>query len=146
MANNTITSASAVFMLAVTGVFSTPQQLQGFGPDEVSDAEVLKSAEVQMGVDGVMSAGFVYVPVVQSVTLAASSASNALFDAWWAAMQTAAEAIFANGTITFKSVGTKWIGINGILTGYPIMPNAGKLLKPRKFEISWNQLIPAPLQ
>jgi hypothetical protein len=141
---NTITSANAIIMLSVNGVFSTPVQLQGFGPDELTDSQAIKSAEVQMGVDGTMSAGFVYVPAVQSVTLAASSTSNAIFDAWWSAMYVAAEAIFCNGTIVFRSTGKKWIGTNGILTGYKILPDAGKLLKAQKHEITWESLIPAP--
>jgi hypothetical protein len=142
---NTITGANAVFMLGIDGVYDSPQQLQGFGPDEISESETLKSAEVVMGVDGQMSAGFVYVPVVQKVTLAASSLSNAIFDAWWSAMQTGQEVLWANGIIILRSVGTKWIGANGILTGYPIMPAVKGLLQARQFEITWESQIPVPM-
>jgi hypothetical protein len=142
---NTITGANAVFMLGIDGVYDSPQQLQGFGPDEISESETLKSAEVVMGVDGQMSAGFVYVPVVQKVTLAASSPSNAIFDAWWSAMQTGQEVLWANGIIILRSVGTKWIGTNGILTGYPIMPAVKRLLQARQFEITWESQIPVPM-
>ena len=78
-----ITSANAVLTLAIAQLFPVPQQLQGFGVDDVYDVPQIKSVEVMMGVDGVLSAGFVYVQIPQHITLQGDSASNLIFDTWW---------------------------------------------------------------
>lgn len=139
-----LSAANAIIMLSITGVFPTPVQLQGFGTDDVVDGERLVSAQVQMGVDGNLSAGFVYVEYKQNITLQADSSSNALFDAWWSAMQVAQDVFPANAVITLAGVSTKWSMTRGFLTGYPPIPDAGKLLKPRKFEITWQRVLPTP--
>jgi hypothetical protein len=143
MALKTITGANAIYMLGVTSVFPTPVQLQGFAADDVFDTDVLESAEVLMGVDGIMSGGFVFVPVKQNVTLQADSDSNDVFDAWWQAMQTSREMFYANATITIRAVGKKFTLTKGALTGYKPIPDTKKLLQPRKFSITWNTVAPA---
>lgn len=145
MAVRSITAASAVYMLGVTGLFGTPQQLQGFAADEVWGTDPLKSAEVLMGVDGILSGGFVYVPIEQTITLQADSASNLLFDAWWNAMQGQQTPFPAQGTIRIRSVGSKYILTRGFLTTYQPLPDAKKLLQPRKFGITWNAVTPAAI-
>ena len=71
----TITGANAVFTLAIAGVFSTPQQVQGFASDDSFAVQAIRRAEVLMGVDGVLSGGKVFMPIPQSVMLQADSIS-----------------------------------------------------------------------
>jgi len=139
-----LTSATAVYMLTIPGVFSSPQQLQQFAADDIFSTEMLKSVEVSMGVDGILSGGFVFVPVVQSIMLQANSPSLEQFDQWWSAMQVAQETYTAQAVITLKSLGKKWAMTQGFLTGYMPIPDAGKTLKPRKMEITWQQAVPNP--
>jgi hypothetical protein len=68
-----ITSADVVLTLSVPLVFSNPQQIQGFSNEEAFDIPAIKSAETMMGVDGVLSVGFVFVPVIQTISLQAVS-------------------------------------------------------------------------
>ena len=143
--SNTITSANAVYMLSVSGLFSTPIQLQGFSADDIFTTGPLASAETIMGLDGNLSGGFVFVPVVQNISLQADSASNGIFDQWWAAQQQAREVYIANGIITLTSIGTKWNMTRGFLTSYPPIPDAAKTLRPRRFAITWNQLAAVPV-
>jgi len=138
-----ITSANAVYTLTITDLFNSPQQLQGFSADDIFNTETLKSAEVVMGLDGTLSGGFVYVPIVQSVTLQADSASNAVFDQWWTQSQSSLNPFIATGYVSLPSLGTKWNMTRGFLTGYMPIPDAKKLLQPRKFEITWNTIQPA---
>jgi len=140
-----ITAANSTLLLAITGLFPVPQKLQGYATDDIYSTEALESAEVQMGVDGVLSAGFVFVPVKQSYSLQADSNANAIFDAWYAAQQAQLELYRANATITLPAVGQKWAMTNGVLTSFPPMPDAGKTLKPRKFGITWERISPAPI-
>lgn len=140
----TITSANSVLMLGVTSLFPTPQQIQGFSTDDIFSTDPLESAEVIMGVDGKLSAGFVYVLVKQMYNLQADSASVSIFDQWYAAQQSAQDLFFANATIVLPSLGQKWAMTKGVLSNYPPMPDAGKTLKPRKFTITWESISNAP--
>jgi hypothetical protein len=143
MPGKSITAANAVYMISVTGLFSTPQQLQGFAADDVFSTENLQSAETQMGVDGRLSGGFVYKEIVQSIMLQADSDSNFIFEQWWAAQQTAAEVLTANATVILKNLNSKYTLTRGFLTGFSPLPDAKKLLQPRRFSITWNSVIPA---
>lgn len=137
-----ITAANAVYILTIPNVLQAPIQLQGFAADDVFDTEPLEAAETLMGVDGILSAGFVFVPVPQSISLQADSASIAVFDAWWTQEQAQKTKFPASGQIKLPSIGTKWALSNGYLVTYPVIPNAGRTLKPRKFMIRWQSAFP----
>jgi len=140
----TLTTANSVLQLAVTGLFPVPQRLQGYATDDIFSTEALDSAEVIMGVDGKLSAGFVYVAVKQSYSLQADSNSNAIFEQWYAQQQALRDVLFAQATIALPSLQQKWAMTNGVLTSFPPMPDGGKTLKPRKFGITWESISPAP--
>jgi hypothetical protein len=138
-----ITSANATFMLSITGLFPVPVKLQGFAADDIFSTDPLASVETIMGVDGLLSAGFVFVEVKQGISLQADSPSNTLFDAWHAAQQLAKDVIKADGLVLLPSITTTWTLTKGFLTTYPPIPDGGKTLKPRKFGITWESVSPA---
>lgn len=138
-----ITAANAVFAIAVDTLFPVPVILQGFAADDVFDTDPLDSAETVMGVDGRLSAGFVFREVRQTVTLQADSPSMALFDFWWASMQAQRSVFFATGAVTLNALGTKWALTNGILHSYKPMPDVKRILQPRKFGLTWESVSPA---
>jgi hypothetical protein len=138
-----ITAAHAIYTLSVAGLFPTAQQLQGFAADDVFDTDPLVTKEILMGVDGIMSAGFVFVAVRQGISLQADSLSNDLFDTWHAQEVAFRDVFFASGTIQLPGLGRKWTLNNGALTDYPPIPNAGRVLRPRKFYITWQSIQPA---
>lgn len=138
-----ITSANAILMISILPIFPVPQQLQEFSADDVFDTDAIESAEVSMGVDGIMTAGFVFVPIKQSYTLQADSPSTFIFDTWWTTMQQVRDVFYANANIKLISLGTKWNLTKGILTSYKPIPDAKKLLQPRKFTITWQSSFPA---
>lgn len=137
-----ITAANAIYTLSIPNVLLAPAQLQGFAADDIFDTEPLEAGETLMGVDGILSAGFVFVPVSQGITLQADSLSNAVFDAWWTQEQANKTKYAASGQIKLSSIGTKWSLTNGFLVTYPVIPNAGRTLKPRKFMIRWQSAFP----
>lgn len=139
-----ITAANAIVTITVPGVFQQPQQLQQFAADDIFDTEAVKNIEVQMGVDGFLSGGWVNVPIPQSYSLQANSPSCNIFDQWWSAQSTLLDAIAAFGVVTLPSIAKKWALSNGFLTTYPPMPGAGRILRPRKFEITWQRVLPQP--
>lgn len=140
-----ITSANAVLTLAVDSVFNTPQRLQGFAADDIYDTDTIDPAETVMGVDGVLSAGFVYVPVKQNFALQADSPSISLFDQWYAAQQAAVDIFRASGVIRLPAVGKSYTMNGGVLTGYKSMPDGKKILQPQRFSITWASIVPAPV-
>lgn len=140
----TITSADTVFTLAVQTLFPTPQQLQGFATDDIYGVAQIKSVEVMMGVDGVLSGGFVFVAVPQKITLQADSESNDVFDLWWTTMQATKGVLRASGLIQLPAIATKFVHTTGFLTGYTPIPTAKRLLQPREYEITWQSIVPAP--
>jgi hypothetical protein len=139
-----ITSANAVLALTIPPLFVIPQQLQGFATDDVYNVPAIESVEVLMGVDGVLSAGFVYKQVEQEIMLQADSISNAIFDTWWLQMQATLITYPAAGVISLPNIATKFIQVNGFLTSYSPAPQAKRLLQPRRFRITWNQISPVP--
>ncbi len=145
MASKTITSANAIYTLAVSGIFDAPVALHGFSADDIFTTEAMASAEAIMGVDGVLSAGFVFVPVVQSIALQADSDSNAFFEQWWMTQQNAKEVFEANGVVILPSVQRKWALTRGFLNSFPPMPDAARTLRPRRYGIQWNFVAPAPI-
>lgn len=139
-----VTAADIVYSITIPLVFPTPVQIQGFATDEVLDIPSIRSAETMMGVDGVLSVGFVFVPVIQTLSLQADSLSNDVFDTWWAQSQSTLQSYIATATILMPSISKKYNLNGGILTGYKPLANAKKLLQPRTFELTWQNIAPAP--
>lgn len=139
-----LTAANAVITISQATLFPTPQQLQGFAADDVSDMDPAKILEGLMGVDGVLSFGFVFVERMQNITLQADSASNAIFDTI-NTQQEAAQTVYPlTGVIVLPAIGLMFNCINGGLETYNPMPAVKKIIQPRKFRIMWNKVVPTP--
>lgn len=141
----TITAANATITFTVPSVFAAPQQIQGFAADDVYSTDTLESVEEMMGVDGQLTAGFVFVPVRQQYTLMADSPSIAFFDQWWQFQQALQDAYPCFGTITLPSKKTQYAMQKGFLKGYKPLPDAKKLLQPQQFAIVWQRIIASPV-
>jgi len=145
MATKTLTGANSVILLSIAGLYPVPQPLQGYAADDVTDIQPIKPAEIMTGVDGKLSGGYVYTPTVQTITLQGDSASNDIFDAWYASQQAINELYYAQGIIQLPAVGKTFVLSKGFLTSYPPMSDVKKLLQARKFEITWETVVVAPL-
>ncbi len=140
MDNSTITSANSVFTLVVAGLFPAPVQLRGYASDKAFTTEAVDLAEVQMGVDGRMTAGFVPNPVKQTITLQADSPSKDIFTAIIQAMKTAREVFYISGSISIPSTGESFALTRGILTNAKQIPDAQKVLQPVDYVITWESV------
>ncbi len=139
-----ITSSNAVLYLAVVGIAVVPVQIKEFAADDIFSMDPVEPAEVLMGVDGVMSAGFVYVPRKQAITLQGNSPSADFFDNWELAQITAGDQFFANGTLLLPSIGKKWAMTGGALTTFSQIPDSGKTIRPRRYGLTWERVYPMP--
>lgn len=136
----TLTAANSIILLSIAGLYDTPQRLQGFAADEVFDTENIESAEVVMGVDGLMSGGWVAAVVKQNITLQADSDSIDVFETWYQAQQSIRELYYANATVFLPAVNRKYSFTKGILTSHNATPSAKKILQPRKFMVTWQSV------
>jgi hypothetical protein len=144
MSTNNITSANSVLLIGVAGLFTVPQQLQGFSSDDAYSMDAVTNKEVQLGVDGIMSAGWIPQIKTMSVTLQGDSDSNTFFEAWYAAEEAAQDAFRAFGTIVQPAVNKMYTLTNGVLTNFAPISDAKKVLQPRKFQIQWNVVLGVP--
>lgn len=142
MAGGTLTSANVILALSVANLFDTPQQIQGFASDEAFNFADIETSETVMGVDGILSAGWLPKELMQDITLQADSPSIPFFEDWYGNEQQARDLLIASGTVTYPSVGKQYNLVRGFLRGYSPAPQARKILQPRKFSIVWNYIQP----
>ena len=140
MADTTITSANSVFTITVPGLFPAPVQLQGYSSDRAFTSDALVLSEVQMGVDGRMTAGYTPAPTVQTVTLQADSPSRDIFTTIIQASKTAREVYYIYGSISLPSTGEAFSVVRGVLTTAKQIPDANKVLAPVDFQITWQSV------
>jgi hypothetical protein len=145
MANATLTVANSVYLLVIADLFPVPQQLQGYAADDVFSTEAVDSVETQMGVDGNLSGGWVPTPKRQTIVLQADSVSSLMFDAWQQAQEAVRDAFIANAIIRLPSLGRSYVCTKGFLTQYMPIPDARRILQPRRFQITWQSILGAPL-
>ncbi len=138
-----ITSSNATLMMTISIIFPTPEQIQNFATDDVTDVDEVESAQTMRGVDGKLSGGFVYADIKQSIILMADSPSIDIFDQWYNA-QVANRTTYTADAILLLDVGKKWTFTKGFLKGYKPIPQAKKLLQPQRFNIEWETVVSAP--
>ena len=139
-APRTITSANAILMLSIPGIFDTPVAIQGFAADAAFDVDSVPTAETAMGVDGKMSAGFIFSLYKQKIHLQADSESVDVFDIWDEAQRSEKDIFFAAAQVTMKSTGKIYTFTKGVLSNYKPLPDAKKKLEPQDFEITWESV------
>jgi hypothetical protein len=139
----TLTVANSAFTLIVPAVFATPVPMQAYAADDAFDAENVAPSEVLMGVDAILSGGYVPYPVKLKFVLQADSPSNFFMDAWRQAMDAAKDTFPANATIVAPSLGKIWTFTKGFLTAAMPMPAGKKLFQPQPYEITFQSITTA---
>lgn len=137
---SSITSANSVFTLVVPGLFPTPVQLFGYATDKAFMTDPLDVAEVNMGVDGRMTAGYTPNPTKQTVTLQANSPSKEIFANLLAAMKNARDIYYISANIVLPSVNESYTLTRGVLTNVKQIPDAAKVLQPVDYVITWESI------
>ena len=141
----TITAANSVFMLSAAGLYNVPVIMQGYAADDAFTTEDVEFMEKYMGVDGKLSVGFTPYIVPLDFNLQADSASNSIMDAIIAAEKSLREKLMLNATLILPSIGFIYSFSTGYIDKGPIMPSAGKVLKPRKYSLAFQSLSVAPV-
>ena len=140
-----LTAANAIITLGATGLFPVAQQIQGFAADDVFDAEALDSAEAVMGVDGRLSGGWIPNPVKIGFSVQADSDSVDFFETLYQSQQQARDLYYLFGSVYLKATEKKYTLVKGIMTNYKPLPDAKKILQPRKFMITFESVSQAAI-
>jgi hypothetical protein len=142
----TLTAANAAISLAITNLFPTAQLIQGFSADDVFTTDVVTPVETLMGVDGWLSGGWVATAKTMTISLQADSPSNFIFEQWHGAQQMSRECDYiASGIFQLSALGWVWTATRGFLSGVPVMPDARRILQPRRYRITWGEILGAPI-
>lgn len=140
----TLTAANSVLTIQVAGLYPVPQVIQGYATDDAFMADDVTTGEVQMGVDGRFSAGYVPYATPLNVTLQADSPSMAVFDNILSAQAAQREMFVINATILLPGTEQKYAMTRGFMITASPMPGVKKILQPRKFTIHFESCTPAP--
>lgn len=141
----TLSNSNSVLMLQVTGLFPAPIEIQGFSTDDMFTVADVESAEVMMGVDGKLSAGYIPYAIPLDITLQADSASNDIFDTWVGAEKITRDKYVANFTILVQGTSRLYTFTKGYLRAHSPLPAGKKVLQPRKFTIDYESITVAPV-
>lgn len=145
MANNrTLTSADCTLLLSVASLFDTPQRIQGFSTDDITDTDPQSAVQTAMGIDGRLSFGYTPQPTVQNITLQADSLSNDLFELVAQQMRLQRQVYIWSGTLIVPSTQRKYTMTRGALTSFPPTPSLKATIQPRRYAITWESVSPAP--
>lgn len=136
----TITSANSQLAFTIPGVVNSAVPIAGYAADTAFQNEAITAAETTIGVDGIMSAAFIFKEVKQKITLSPDSPSKGLFDAWYSAMYNTREVIFANATLILPATGESYVFTRGVMTTYHGAPTGKKKLEPVEYEITWQSI------
>jgi tail fiber protein gp32 len=136
-----ITSVNSTFMLSIAGLFATPQALKGYATDDAITADEVEMAEVTLGVDGRMSAGFVPFLTKMGIMLQADSPSIVTFDTWLGAQASTRDLYQATGVIYLPATKKVYTCTQGVLTGGKLLPDVKKVLGPQKYSITWGSVV-----
>lgn len=140
----TLTVSNSVLLLTVTGLYPVPVPISGYSVDDAFASEEVENGETMMGVDGHLSAGFVPYVVPLTINLQADSLSNDIFDDWIGAELRSRDKYVAGASVLIQGTGELYTFKRGFLRKFMPMPEAKKVLQPRRFTIEFEELTKGP--
>lgn len=145
MVDRTITSADASFVVSSSDFALAATILEGYGADAAFTADNQDTAELVLGVDGKMSAGWVPRMYPQVITLQADSPSLIVFEGIVAAQDAGRTVFRLNGVINLPGNKFSYTMNRGVLSSTSPMANAQRVLQARTFTITWESIVPVPI-
>ena len=140
----TLTTANSTLAMTTEALFTSAQRIQGYAADDAFDFEAVENGEYSMGIDGKLSAGFVFNEIPFTMTLQADSASLQLFEQIWSYEYSNRTKLTQNVTVTLPAVGKRYELKNGFMRSYKA-PSGKKILQPAVVVFVFNTLQVSPL-
>ena len=139
----TLTVANSVVSMTVEALYPASQRLQGYAADDAFDFTETENGEYQMGIDGTLSAGFVFNEVPFTITLQADSPSLTLFENIWNYETANRTKLTHNWTITIPDLARRYDLKNGFMKSYKA-PSGKKILQPAVVQLVFARLQASP--
>lgn len=140
----TLTTANSSIALTTEALYTTAQKLAGYAADDVFDQDAVENGEYSMGIDGVLSAGFVFNELPLTITLQADSPSVALFENIWQYEVSNRTKLQQQITIALPAVGKQYEYKGGYLRSFKA-PSGKKILQPAVIALVFARLQVSPM-
>jgi len=139
----TLTVANSTLTMTTEALFTSAQRIQGYAADDAFDFEAVENGEYSMGIDGKLSAGFVFNEIPFTMTLQGDSASLQLFEQIWQYEYSNRTKLTQNVTVTLPAVSKRYELKNGFMRSYKA-PSGKKILQPAVVVFVFNTLQVSP--
>lgn len=140
----TLTTANSVLTLTVEALFPQAQRIQGYAADDAFDFENVENGEYSMGIDGNLSAGFVFNEIPFTWTIQADSPSLAMFEQIWNYEVSNRTKLRLDGTLSLPSNGRRYDMVKGYMRQYKA-PSGKKILQPAVISGVFSRWVPSSL-
>lgn len=142
--SGTLTVANSSIALTTEALFPNAQTLSGYSADDAYDPDTVENGEYSMGIDGNLSAGFVFNEVPLTITLQADSPSLTLFEQIYQYEVANRTKLQQDLTITLPANGRRYDYKKGFMRSYKA-PAGKKILQPGVVVFVFARMQVAPL-
>ena len=125
----TLTVANSTITMTVEGLFPNGVRLSGYAADNVFEFGAVENGETAMGIDGRLSAGYVFNEIPFTLNLQADSASLDVFEQIWTREASIRNKLDIGITVALPAVGKRYGLRNGYLRSYQA-PSGQRILQP----------------
>lgn len=145
MARKTLTTANSKILLNAP-VFPAPVELKQYSTDDIINQDDIEFAESRMGIDGIMSSGYVINSRVVNMTFESTSPSIDTFNLWINAMKTARDVLIAPAMrVSVPSLNATYVFTNGVIKSGKEMPDLKKTSQPITYTLEFESCTAVPL-
>ena len=139
----TLTTANAVITATVEALYPSAQLIQGFAADDAFGFAEVENGEYSMGIDGKLSAGFVFNEIPFTVTVQADSPSLILFENIWNYEVANRTKLQQDWTVQVPALGRRYTLSSGYMRTYKAS-DGKKILQPAVVQLVFGRISPAP--
>lgn len=124
-----LTTANSVITLRTEALYTSAQRLDGYAADDIFDFAEVENGEYSMGIDGLLSAAFVFNELPLTMTFQANSPSLNLFENIYQYEVQNRTKLEQNVIVTLPSLGKRYELRAGFMRSYKA-PSGKKMLQP----------------
>lgn len=140
----TLTVANSTITQTVEALYTSAQRIQGYAADDAFDFAEVENGEYSMGIDGNLSAGFVFNAIPFTITLQADSPSISIFENVWQYEVSNRTKLTNQLTVSLPAVGKRYELKNGFMQSYKA-PSGKKILQPGVAVFTFARLQVSPI-
>lgn len=141
--SGTLTVANSSLSMTVEALFPQAQRIQGYSADDAYDFDNVENGEYSMGIDGKLSAGFVFNEVPFTLTLQADSPSLTLFEQIYLYEVNNRTKLQLDITLTLPGIARRYDLSTGYMRRFKA-PSGKKILQPAVIEGVFSRLAVSP--